>query len=132
MSWQDIIKQNKFDFNNLKFEQINEGGEKFWRGVHNFGENVIFSIVMGKYQYSTPREYIEDPMKYEKYEVMLGHPEINHPQEIGIMENTMVFPYVTKEEITEYARKVEANLPSKLKEKKQKKNLSRLVDAFRE
>ena len=53
-------------------------------------------------------------------------------KEIGIEENTMVFPYVTKEEITEYAKKVEANLPSKLKEKKQKKNLSRLVHAFRE
>ena len=48
------------------------------------------------------------------------------------MENDMFFHYNTKEEITEYARKVEANLPSKLKQNKQKKNLSRLVNAFKE
>jgi len=134
MSWKDIIKQNKFDFSKLKFQKINENNDPdpVWRAVHDFGEDVIFSIVAGEYQYSAPREYLDDPMGYEEYEVMLGHPEVSHPREIGIEENTMVFPYVTKEQITEYARKVEANLPSKLKEKKQKKNLSRLVAAFRE
>ena len=109
MSWKNILKEvrgshrRRFDFNNLDFYQDDEG-----TGL------------------------LKDPMAYEKYEVMLNHPSINHPKEIGIMENTMVFPYLTKEEITEYARKVEANLPSKLKEKKQKKNLGRLVDAFKE
>ena len=131
MSWKDIIKQNKFDFNNLKFE-YNKIGENL-RAVHDFGEGVEFSIIAGGGAYSQPRDVmLKDPMAYTKYEVMLIHPEVNYPQEIGIEENNMVFAYKTKEEITEYARKVEANLPSKLKEKKQKKNLSRLVDAFRE
>jgi len=128
MSWEDILKQKKFNFDNLRFTKEN----KSWAALYDFGEDVTFSIVAGSYSYSTPRESLEDPMEYEKYEVMLGHPEISEPQEIGIMENTMVFPYKTKEEITEYARKVEANLPSKLKQNKQKKNLGRLVDAFKE
>jgi len=136
MSWKNILKEvrgshrRRFDFNNLDFYQDDEGAS--WRAIYRFEDYVTFSIIAGKSTYSTPREYLEDPMGYEKYEVMLSHPEISDPQEIGIMENTMVFPYVTKEEITEYARKVEANLPSKLKEKKQKKNLGRLVDAFKE
>ena len=134
MSWKDIIKQEpessgSFDFDKLKFFMRN----KNWAAVHNFGEDVKFSIIAGGISYSQPRdEILEDPMQYQEYEVMLIHPKVNHPQEIGIMENTMVFPYKTKEEITEYARKVEANLPSKLKERKQKKNLGRLVDAFKE
>lgn len=128
MNWEDILKQKKFNFDDLNFKKT----KNRWGALYKFGEDVTFSIVAGSYSYSTPREYLEDPMAYEKYEVMLDHPEIDRPQEIGIMENTMVFPYKTKEEITEYARKVEANLPSKLKEKKQKKNLGRLVDAFKE
>ena len=128
MSWRDILKQKKFNFNDLTFTKKNKG----WQAFYDFGEDVTFSIVAGSYSYSTPREYLEDPMGYEKYEVMLGHPEIDRPQEIGIMENNMIFSYKTKEEITEYARKVEANLPSKLKQNKQKKNLGRLVDAFKE
>ena len=128
MSWEDILKQKKFNFDGLRFTKKNKG----WGTTYDFGENVTFSIIAGEYYYSTPREYLEDPMAYEKYEVMLGHPEISNPQEIGIKENDMVFPYKTKEEITEYARKVEANLPSKLKQNKQKKNLGRLVDAFKE
>ena len=128
MSWEDILKQKKFNFSDLNFEYTKNG----WGALYKFGEDVTFSIIAGKSTYSTPREYLEDPMAYEKYEVMLGHPKISEPQEIGIKENTMVFPYKTKEEITEYARKVEANLPSKLKQNKQKKNLGRLVDAFKE
>ncbi len=128
MSWEDILKQKQFNFDDLKFTKRNKG----WATTYDFGEGVVFSIIAGEYYYSTPRESLEDPMGYEKYEVMLGHPEISRPQEIGIMENDMVFPYKTKEEITEYARKVEANLPSKLKQNKQKKNLGRLVDAFKE
>ena len=128
MSWEDILKQKKFNFDGLRFTKKNKG----WATTYNFGEDVTFSIIAGKGPYSDPRENLEDPMGYEKYEVMLGHPEISGPQEIGIMENNMVFPYKTKEEITEYARKVEANLPSKLKQNKQKKNLGRLVDAFKE
>jgi len=128
MSWEDILKQKKFNFDSLNFTKKDNG----WATTYDFGEDVTFSIIAGKSTYSTPREYLEDPMGYEKYEVMLSHPEISNPQEIGIMENTMVFPYKTKEEITEYARKVEANLPSKLKQNKQKKNLGRLVDAFKE
>lgn len=46
MSWKDIIKQNKFDFNNLKFE-YNKIGENL-RAVHNFGEGVEFSIIAGE------------------------------------------------------------------------------------
>jgi hypothetical protein len=128
MSWQDIIKQKKFNFDDLRFTKHSKG----WRTNYDFGEGVAFSVIAGFYTHSTPQEYLEDPMGYEKYEVMLGHPEISNPQEIGIMENDMVFTYKTKEEITEYARKVEANLPSKLKQNKQKKNLGRLVDAFKE
>ena len=128
MKWEDILKQKKFNFDGLRFTKKNKG----WGTTYDFGENVTFSIIAGEYYYSTPRESLEDPMGYEKYEVMLGHPEISRPKEIGIMENDMVFPYKTKEEITEYARKVEANLPSKLKQNKQKKNLGRLVDAFKE
>ena len=129
MSWKDIIKQKKFNFDDLRFTKKDKG----WAVIYDFGEGVGFSIIAGAMgAYCKPREYLEDSMEYEKYEVMLGHPEIDRPQEIGIMENTMVFPYKTKEEITEYARKVEANLPSKLKQNKQKKNLGRLVDAFKE
>ena len=128
MNWKNILKQNKFNFSDLKFTKKNKG----WATTYDFGEDVTFSIIAGEYFYSTPREYLEDPMEYEKYEVMLGHPQISNPQDIGIKENTMVFPYVTKEEIAEYAKKVEANLPSKLKQNKQKKNLGRLVDAFKE
>ncbi len=137
MSWQDILKERKFDFNNLDFYQNYERAS--WQAGYRFGEGVEFSIIAGGQSYSKPRMdrkgndgLLKDPMAYEKYEVMLNHPQINNPKEIGIMENTMVFPYKTKEEITEYARKVEANLPSKLKERKQKKNLGRLVDAFKE
>ena len=114
MSWEDILKQKKFNFDDLNFKKT----ENRWSALYEFGEDVTFSIVAGSYAYSTPREYLEDPMAYEKYEVMLGHNAISDPQEIGIMENDMVFPYKTKEEITEYARKVEANLPSKLKQNK--------------
>ena len=128
MNWEKILKQKKFNFSDLNFKKT----DNRWGALYKFGEDVTFSIVAGKYVYSEPKEYLEDPMGYEKYEVMLGHPEIDRPQEIGIKENTMVFPYKTKEEITEYARKVEANLPSKLKQNKQKKNLGRLVDAFKE
>ena len=128
MNWENILKQKKFNFGDLNFKKT----ENRWGALYKFGEDVTFSIIAGKSTYSTPREYLEDPMAYEKYEVMLGHPEISEPQEIGIKENDMVFPYKTKEEITEYARKVEANLPSKLKQNKQKKNLGRLVDAFKE
>ena len=134
MSWEDILKQNKFDFNKLNFKKRFDGEKvKGWRAIHDFGEGVQFSIVTGGMSYSKPRdEILEDPMQYQQYEVMLSHPKVKHPQEIGIMENTMVFGYVTKEEITEYARKVEANLPSKMKEKEQGKNLGRLIDAFKE
>lgn len=137
MSWKEILKERKFDFNDLDFYQNYEGAS--WQAIYRFGESVEFSIIAGGQAYSKPRMdrkgndgLLKDPMAYEKYEVMLNHPQINNPKEIGIMENTMVFPYKTKEEITEYARKVEANLPSKLKERKQKKNLGRLVDAFKE
>ena len=137
MSWKDIIKQNKFNFNNLKFRKPT--GNESWRANHYFGEGVEFSIIAGSNAYSKPRMdrkgndgMLEDPMTYEKYEVMMIYPNMDRPSEIGIMENTMIFPYKTKEEITEYARKVEANLPSKVKERKQKKNLGRLVDAFKE
>jgi hypothetical protein len=143
MNWKNILKEvrgshrRRFDFNNLDFYQDYEGAS--WRAIYRFEDYVTFSIIAGGQAYSKPRMdrkgndgLLKDPMAYEKYEVMLDYPQINHPKEIGIMENTMIFSYKTKEEITEYARKVEANLPSKLKEKKQKKNLGRLLDAFKE
>jgi len=151
MSWEDILKQKKFNFADLKFiaKEVSDALEYYgkktmmplvarWTATYDFGEDVTFSIVAGEGTYSRPNNYLEDPMKYEKYEVKLDHPKIKRPQQIGIMEpkrplrSNMVFPYKTKEEITEYARKVEANLPSKLKQIKQKKNLGRLVDAFKE
>ena len=153
MSWEDVLKQKKFNFDDLKFKAIEKSdafvydGKKGmtdlvarWTTTYDFGEDITFKIVAGPYTYSTPKGFLEDPMGYETYEVMLDHPKINRPQEIGIMEKNwwsptrqkMVFRYKTKEEITEYAGKVEANLPSKLKQNKQKKNLGRLVDAFRE
>ena len=133
MSWEDILKKGpessgSFDFNKLEFFMRDE----IWAAVHNFGEGVKFSIIAGKYTYSIPKEYLENPKEYEEYEVMLIYPESSIPSEIGLPYSRDNIFIATKEELTEYARKVEANLPSKMKEKEQGKNLGRLIDAFKE
>ena len=128
MNWQNILKQ-KFNFDSLDFKVDRNGN---WNVVYEFGEGVKFSILAGNGAYSEPREYLDNPMDYREYEVMLVYPGLKHPQDIGIKENDNVFGYVTKEKISKYARMVEENLPSKLKENKQKDNLSRLVSAFKE
>ena len=68
----------------------------------------------------------DDPMAYKKYQVRFYHPLIDNPNDIGIPSNPdwsnndyMFFGPVTKEQITEYAKIVEANLPSKLKQSKE-------------
>ena len=134
MSWEDILKKEpetsgSFDFNKLEFFMRGEN----WAAVHNFGEGVKFSIIAGKYTYSIPKEYLENPKEYKEYEVMLIHPKVSNTSEIGLPTSydDNIFR-ATKEELSEYARKVEANLPSKMKEKKQKENLGRLIDAFKE
>ena len=128
ISWQNILKQ-KFNFDSLNFKVDRNGN---WNAVYDFGEGVRFSILAGKGAYSTPREYLDNPMDYRQYEVMLRFPGLKSPQDIGIQENDDVFGYLTKEKVTEYARLVEENLPTKRKKKKQKDNLRRLVDAFKE
>ena len=133
MSWEDILKKEpetsgSFDFDKLKFFMRG----KNWAAVHNFGEGVEFSIIAGKYAYSIPKENLENPKEYKEYEVMLIHPKVSNSSEIGLPTSQGGIFRATKEELSEYARKVEANLPSKMKEKKQKENLGRLIDAFKE
>jgi len=84
MSWEDILKQ-KFDFNKLKFYP--RGGENpyGWGRMYLFPKGSSFSIVMGEGTWSKPDTYLEDPMAYEGYEVLLNHPIIKSSYDLNLL-----------------------------------------------
>ena len=122
MSWENILKQKKFNFSDLLWKPF----VTRWLAHHNFGEGVRFKITAG---YWTEDDSVnrDNPMSYKNYQVSFYHPLIDDPNDIGIPSkpdgwsnhDPMFFGPVTKEQLTEYARIVEANLPSKLKQSKE-------------
>lgn len=53
-------------FENIKFDKKLYGG---WRSKTFLGGDLEISIVAGSHCYSTPREDLDDPFSYTKYEI---------------------------------------------------------------
>ena len=109
MSWQDILKIN-FSFESLKshfkediisnklrpefaYRQHLEPPPKKlgWIAKYEVNPHITISVVAGVAAYSTPREYLDDPMAYEAYEMGF---HVN-----GEFQDTGPYEYQTKKEI---------------------------------
>jgi len=111
MGWENILKQ-KFDFNSLKWTKHHRNDH--WMADYSFGGTDGLSIIAGAGMYSEPRENIDDPLGYSKYEVMVSMPEEKEylveffPEKFrNDYYQDGILRYITKEQLTRYARMIE-------------------------